>query len=601
MELSDYSKIHQIYHREVYRMKGHQVVVQEKIDGCAVAGTKILTADLEYVDVETLKPGHKLLGCTEDLNSGSLVETKVVHNLPHYKHCVRVQMNDRHVTVTEDHPFCVHKKARLNGATKQPKTWVKAKDLRKGDTIVSLPLWQNRVNERDWGYVAGIFDGDGTLVNLTNAHNTRTLSFYNTNKVLCNEYKRILRRYGFTTREDTRQRKTTYKPMTAVILAGGWPEILRFYGTFQPLKIKSKIKKTWKGSKFNYIPRSVVRSVTDVGKIRVYGLETTSHTYTVEGMLCHNSQLSFGRKDGELFVRSKNKMVNLDAPDNMFGPAVAVLKDRSLPDGYVFRGEYLNKPKHNVLAYDRIPQDHIIIYDIEDGDGSNHYLPPDVVEEVAADLAFEVVPTLGYCDFEDISEGSIGIWMQRQSILGGQLIEGLVIKCYDLFDSRDKTLMCKYVRPEFKEMHTGKSGKNRKNIIEEIGDKLSTPARFEKAVQHARDEGLLVDEPKDIGVLMRELNEDFEEHIDEIKNLLYANYRKAILRVANRGFADWYKARLISESVNLTTPCIKCRREIKEHENTDGLCFPCTVARETLDKIEPIESGRLFLKENEDG
>ncbi len=548
MNLSNYSKIHQIYHREVYRMKGHQVVVQEKIDGCAVAGTKILTADLEYVDVETLKPGHKLLGCTEDLNSGSLVETKVVHNLPHYKHCVRVQMNDRHVTVTEDHPFCVHKKARLNGATKQPKTWVKAKDLRKGDTIVSLPLWQNRVNERDRGYVAGIFDGDGTLVNLTNAHNTRTLSFYNTNKVLCNEYKRILRRYGFTTREDTRQRKTTYKPMTAVILAGGWPEILRFYGTFQPLKIKSKIKKTWKGSKFNYIPRSVVRSVTDVGKIRVYGLETTSHTYTVEGMLCHNSQLSFGRKDGKLFVRSKNKMIDVDCPDNMFAPAVAVLKDRSLPDNYVFRGEYLKTPKHNVLAYDRIPKEHIIIYDIEVGDGTNDYLWPAAVADMAHTYGFEIITTFGEFIFEEITAGTIEDLMKNQSILGGQLIEGIVIKCYDLFDSRDKTLMCKYVRPEFKEMHTGMKS-HRKDIIMEIGDKLSSPARFEKAVQHLRDEGLLVDEPKDIGILMRELNRDFEEHVDEIKSLLYANYRKEILRVANRGFVEWYKAKLFMDKI----------------------------------------------------
>ena len=55
---------------------------------------------------------------------------------------------------------------------------------------------------------------------------------------------------------------------------------------------------------------------------------------------------------------------------------------------------------------------------------------------------------------------------------------------------------------------------------------------------------MLVDEPKDIGVLMRELNRDFEEHVDEIKNLLYTNFRKDILRVANRGFAEWYKAKL---------------------------------------------------------
>ena len=93
-------------------------------------------------------------------------------------------------------------------------------------------------------------------------------------------------------------------------------------------------------------------------------------------------------------------------------------------------------------------------------------------------------------------------------------------------------------------MISGNRGKTRRDIIEEIGERLATPARFEKAVQHLRDSNMLVGEPKDIGVLMRELNRDFEEHVDEIKNLLYANFRKDIIRVANRGFAEFYKAKL---------------------------------------------------------
>ncbi len=93
-------------------------------------------------------------------------------------------------------------------------------------------------------------------------------------------------------------------------------------------------------------------------------------------------------------------------------------------------------------------------------------------------------------------------------------------------------------------MISGNRGKTRRDIIEEIGERLATPARFEKTVQHLRDSNMLVDEPKDIGVLMRELNRDFEEHVDEIKNLLYANFRKDIIRVANRGFAEFYKAKL---------------------------------------------------------
>ena len=157
------------------------------------------------------------------------------------------------------------------------------------------------------------------------------------------------------------------------------------------------------------------------------------------------SQISFGKKGGELFVRNKNKMIDVDCPDGLFANAVSVLKDRSLPDGYVFRGEYLKTPKHNVLAYDRIPKDHIIIYDIEKGDGTNHYLSPIETQKIAFGVGFETVPTFRDYLFEDIDQSIIDGLMNNRSILGGQLIEGLVFKCYDVFDSRDKTLMCKYV------------------------------------------------------------------------------------------------------------------------------------------------------------
>lgn len=260
------------------------------------------------------------------------------------------------------------------------------------------------------------------------------------------------------------------------------------------------------------------------------------------------SQISFGRKEGVLFVRSKNQMINIECPDGMFALAVEVLKDRTLPDGYVFRGEYLKVPKHNVLAYDRIPKDHIIVYDIEASNGSNAYFSTFEVFTKAHHVGLETVPLLWEGLFDDIDQELIDKLMKNESILGGQLIEGLVIKCYDLFDSRDKTLMCKFVRPEIREMISGKRGKSRRDVIEEIGDRLATTARFGKAVQHLKESNMLVGEPKDIGVLMRELNRDFEEHVDEIKNLLYENFRKVILRTANRGFAEFYKAKLLEES-----------------------------------------------------
>ena len=299
------------------------------------------------------------------------------------------------------------------------------------------------------------------------------------------------------------------------------------------------------------------------------------------------SQISFGMKNGELFARSKNRMIDIENPDNMFGCAIAVLKTKNLPESYVFRGEYLKTPKHNVLAYNRIPKNHIIIYDIETTDGSNNYLPFITVKTVTEEFGFETVPTFAKCLFDDIDTHLIDDLMKNESILGGQLIEGLVFKCYDLFDSRDKTLMCKYVRPEFKEMMGANVGKPRIHIVDEIGGRLANDARFEKALQQAKEEGLIIGEPKDIGPMMRILNIDFEEHVDEIKNLLYANFRKDIMRIASRGFPEWYKARLLTDS-GILGVSVETATE---------------VARETLDQMEPIEDGRTFpaLKENEDG
>ena len=268
------------------------------------------------------------------------------------------------------------------------------------------------------------------------------------------------------------------------------------------------------------------------------------------------SQISFGAVDIMLSVRSKNQDIS-QHETNMFTLAMENLKNihesASLPDGYVFRGEYLSRPKHNVLDYDSVPAWNIIIYDIENKDGSNDYFHPETVREIAEEYGFQVVPTLWTGPYEDVTQELIDELLKNKSILGGQLIEGIVIKCYSRMDSNDKALMCKYVRPEFKEMHTGKRV-NKLGIVEQIGNQLACKARFEKAVQHAKDDNKLLDDVCDIGILMRYLNEDFEEHVDEIKNMLYSNMKKSIIRVANRGFASWYKEKLTRAAMEAQKP-----------------------------------------------
>src|SRR5690242_11376793 len=71
------------------------------------------------------------------------------------------------------------------------------------------------------------------------------------------------------------------------------------------------------------------------------------------------SQFSFGISTvGELAIRSKGAQMHIDAPEKMFQKAADTVKELKdvLTPGWTYRAEYLAKPKHNTLAYDRVPE-----------------------------------------------------------------------------------------------------------------------------------------------------------------------------------------------------------------------------------------------------
>jgi len=278
----------------------------------------------------------------------------------------------------------------------------------------------------------------------------------------------------------------------------------------------------------------------------MYDIETKNNNYFAGKVLVHNSQFSFRIYDGELRFRSKGAVVHEESPPNMFKEGVEYIKSIKdlLHPEWTYRGEYLQKPKHNSLTYNRIPKNYIAIFDIDTG--LQCYLPYEEKKKEAERIGLECVPLLKLGEIK--SQEEFMSLMETESFLGGPTVEGIVIKNYNLFLTDGKTMMGKHVSEKFKERNDKNWKKNKPpqgEIKLEIAKSLKTEARYIKAVQHLRERGELTNEPKDIGPLVKEMCQDIlDEEKENIKDVLFKWAWKDIYRIIVSGFPEWYKEKL---------------------------------------------------------
>lgn len=264
------------------------------------------------------------------------------------------------------------------------------------------------------------------------------------------------------------------------------------------------------------------------------------------------SQISFGIFEDGLRIKSKSAFINLEFPDKLFEEAVLSIKSRSslLTPGWTYRGEYLKKPKHNVLSYERIPDGHIILFDINPA--QEKYLPYEAVETEAKKIGLETVQRL---DLTPSVDGFHRV-LKTLSSLGGQTIEGVVIKNYQKFTALGlgQVMMGKYVSEAFKEVardewKIANPGSN--DILEQLILELKTKARWNKAVIHLKESGDCTDSPKDIGLLFKNVQQDLQvECSDYIKDRLFSWAWPRIARGSTHGLPEWYKEKLLRDAID---------------------------------------------------
>lgn len=259
------------------------------------------------------------------------------------------------------------------------------------------------------------------------------------------------------------------------------------------------------------------------------------------------SQFVFGKIEGELKFRSKGAQIFLDSTNKMFQAAVDAVLNMDVPDDSVFYCEYLQKPKHNMLAYGRVPKANLILFGASTPMQETLCAGHSGLQLHADRLGIECVPLLFYGMTD--AEGVLAM-MDRGSVLGNQKIEGVVVKNYKdtwIGDRIYPVMAAKYVSEKFKEVHRNTWGSEKTHVgkWQTFKDGYRTEARWSKAVQHLRDDDNLTCEPKDIGCLIQEVKRDIkEEELDAIKSFLWREFGEELLRRSTAGLPEWYKQQL---------------------------------------------------------
>jgi hypothetical protein len=212
------------------------------------------------------------------------------------------------------------------------------------------------------------------------------------------------------------------------------------------------------------------------------------------------------------------------------------------------------KPKHNSLAYDRVPAGNLIVFDIYTGD--QEYLTHDAMTQEANRIGLEAVQLIAQT-VEAPTPETLREWLTTPSVLGGQTVEGVVIKQVEplLFGKDKKVLMGKFVSEHFREVHKREwklSNPTQSDVVQTICDTYCTVARWDKAIQHLRDDGKLCHDVTDISMIIKAVPGDVaKECREDIMQTLWEHFWPQIRRRVTSGLPQYYKEKLAKDQLNL--------------------------------------------------
>ena len=271
--------------------------VAYQVEECLAPDTRVLTADLRWVQVGDLKVDDELAAFDEGNDEGaysrkwrrSTVEAAGRAELP----CYEVTLADGTVFVaSENHQWLYRDSGRrtkwvttawLHQAMtrpqrKQPPTVMKALDTWEPD------------ESRAAGYLAGVFDGEGHLTGLS-TQGGFTLGFGQRDNACLALTETYAAALGFDLRRYGEVGASVNGPCYHSAMRGGQAEVLRFLGQVRPGRLLDKYEACGGPEQIGAFLTSLVDvvSVRPVGRREVVTLRTSTGTIVAEGYAHHNS------------------------------------------------------------------------------------------------------------------------------------------------------------------------------------------------------------------------------------------------------------------------------------------------------------------------
>jgi hypothetical protein len=274
--------------------------------GCLAAETRVLTADLRWVQSGDVKVGDELIGFDENSDDGNgksrrWRKTKVTNCPQIMRPCFKIYLEDgTEFIASEQHGWLCHGENINKWKTTEQLVTHAHRSGRPTRICKVIEPWEDDDKSYDRGYIAAAFDGEGCFTQHPRKDHEGSyacgISFAQKKNAMQTKVARALKKFGF----DFGIQETESECDTLTI-RGGKPEVIRALGYFRPVRLLEKFKAENLGE-MQRIKDVAVIGIERIGDYPVIGLETESKTYIAEGFCSHNSEYVDQRPSCEYFI-----------------------------------------------------------------------------------------------------------------------------------------------------------------------------------------------------------------------------------------------------------------------------------------------------------